>query len=181
MTVLDVGCNSGYLGGISDSTNSFYGLDVSKENVAKAKKIYTSAHLYDLNICRPLSWKKTFDVIVFADVLEHIVKSGRVLQFITSRYLKNDGKVILSLPNIANWQIRLSLLFGKFRYTQAGILDETHVHFYTFETAREFAEHNGLIVTDTYSGSSVFGGILQVLPFLRSVLSTGIILVCKKA
>ena len=57
--------------------------------------------------------------------------------------LDRDGHLIISVPNIANISVRLLLLFGKFDYTERGILDWTHVHFYTRKTSREFLEKNG--------------------------------------
>lgn len=179
--ILDVGCNTGYLGSISNNTNTFYGIDISKENIKVAKKRYIQAIQYNLNILKELPWNTKFDVIVFADVLEHVNDPDASLQFFVNHYLKKGGKVVISLPNVANWFIRLQLLFGNFHYTDAGILDRTHKHFYTFISARDFVCRNRLQVLKEFSGSSIFGYVLLILPFLRGLLSTGIILYCERS
>lgn len=76
-----------------------------------------------------------FDVITFADVLEHLRDPNQALTR-AKDYLKEDGFIIISLPNVANWRVRLSLLLGKFNYTKTGILDESHLRFYNLETAK---------------------------------------------
>jgi 2-polyprenyl-3-methyl-5-hydroxy-6-metoxy-1,4-benzoquinol methylase len=178
--VLDVGCNDGYIGKLSDKTNAFFGLDSSKACIDKAKKIYEDAVVYDLNDLKKLPWKVRFDLIIFADVLEHTLNPDKVLSFFINNYFKDDGEIIISVPNIANWQIRLGLLLGKFNYTEAGILDKTHLHFYTFNSAKELVEANNFQIIGVQSGSSLFGYILNLFPFLRGLFATSIIVIAKK-
>ena len=181
-TVLDVGCNDGYIGKLADKSNTFYGLDYLPESVALAKKVYADAIEYDLNDIKPLPWKQQFDVIIFADVLEHILLPEPALKYFVDNYLKPDGVVVISLPNIANWQVRWNLLWGNFDYVDgSGIMDKTHLHLYTFKTARELVEAGGLVVDKFSYGASFFGPIIQASGgLLRNVLSTGIIMLCKK-
>lgn len=178
--VLDIGCNDGYIGKHSDSSNTFYGLDYLQESVDKAKEVYKDAMLYDLNNLKELPWNKKFDTLIFADVLEHVLYPDQVLDFFINNYLKKEGKVIISLPNIANWQIRLNLFFGKFDYTETGIMDKTHLHFYTFKTAKELIESQNLSIKNIYGGATFFGKIIRKAPFLKGLLSTNIIYICEK-
>lgn len=178
--VLDIGCNDGYIGKISHKSNVFYGLEYSEESVNKAKKYYKDVIKYDLNNLKKLDWKEKFDVLIFADVLEHVLYPEEVLDFFVESYLKKDGKVIISLPNIANWQIRLNLLFGKFEYTETGIMDRTHLHLYTFKTANDLIMKSKLKVIGVYGGASFFGKFIKYLPFMKPLLSTNIIYVSKK-
>lgn len=178
--VLDVGCNDGYIGKDSHRNVIFYGLDYLSESVEKAKKIYEDACVYDLNNLQQLPWELKFDTIIFADVLEHVINPEETLQFFTKNYLKSEGKIIVSLPNIANWQIRLQLLFGKFDYTETGIMDKTHLHFYTFKSAEQLLRSNGLHITQTFGGASFFGKIIKYFPSLKSLLATNIIYICAK-
>ena len=127
--VLDVGCNDGYIGKSISQETIFYGIDYLAESVEKAKQVYKDAHIYNLNNLETLPWNIQFDTIIFADVLEHVLYPEEVLKFFVDKYLKSEGKVIISLPNIANWQIRLQLLFGRFNYTETGIMYKTHLHF----------------------------------------------------
>jgi GT2 family glycosyltransferase/2-polyprenyl-3-methyl-5-hydroxy-6-metoxy-1,4-benzoquinol methylase/glycosyltransferase involved in cell wall biosynthesis len=73
--------------------------------------------------------KRRFDVVIYGDVLEHLVDPERVLAE-TASILKPGGYVLASIPNATHGSVRLALLSGRFRYTQTGILDETHLHFY---------------------------------------------------
>ena len=77
----------------------------------------------------------SFDVILFLDVIEHCRHPQAILGA-ARRLLTPAGRIITSLPNIANWTIRRDLLLGRFDYQPVGILDETHVRFYTAKTMR---------------------------------------------
>jgi 2-polyprenyl-3-methyl-5-hydroxy-6-metoxy-1,4-benzoquinol methylase len=77
-----------------------------------------------------------FDAIVCGDVLEHLVEPRRVLGQL-ARLLAPRGRLVLSIPNVAHLWIRLSLLCGKFEYTERGILDRTHLRFFTARTVGE--------------------------------------------
>jgi 2-polyprenyl-3-methyl-5-hydroxy-6-metoxy-1,4-benzoquinol methylase len=180
-TILDVGCNDGYLANVSDVSNNFYGIDNLESSVKNARKQYQDAAVVDLNENNSVPWKKKFDVIVFADVLEHLVDPGTTLSIFSNKYLKKDGCVIISLPNIANWQIRLKLLLGSFDYEEVGILDRTHLHFYTFRSAKIFIENSGLKIQKEQYGSSVFGGFLSLFSCFKTLLATSIIIVAKNS
>lgn len=174
--ILDVGCNDGYLGQQYKDKYKFYGLDYLESSVKKASKIYEDAVVYDINNLQKLKWNKKFDVILFGDVLEHLIDGKTALDFFVKNYLKEEGKVIISLPNIANLGIRLKLLFGNFDYTNTGILDKTHLHLYTYKSAIQMTEASGLKVSGTYGGSSIFGYLFPLFPFLKTLLAHNIII-----
>jgi 2-polyprenyl-3-methyl-5-hydroxy-6-metoxy-1,4-benzoquinol methylase len=71
-----------------------------------------------------------FDLILLMDILEHLIEPQNYLSEVV-KLLKTGGTVIISVPNITHWSIRLSILFGSFKYTERGILDKTHLHFFT--------------------------------------------------
>jgi SAM-dependent methyltransferase len=79
---------------------------------------------------------RNFDTIIFADVLEHLAWPAGVLKKYAD-LLKPDGTVIVSLPNVGLWSVRLGLLFGRFRYQDSGVLDRTHLRFFTRRSAIE--------------------------------------------
>ncbi len=120
----------------------------------------------DLDTDLDLAFGRDFDLILFLDVLEHLREPGKALA--RSRdYLKPGGRVIVSLPNVAHWSVRLSLFFGKFDYGEKGILDRTHLHFYTRRTARELArEANYRVVREITTPLP----ILDTFPVFRSPL-----------
>jgi 2-polyprenyl-3-methyl-5-hydroxy-6-metoxy-1,4-benzoquinol methylase len=74
-----------------------------------------------------------YDVAIMADVLEHLRAPETVLARVRN-VLANDGVALISLPNIAHWRPRLALLFGRFDYTEMGIMDRTHLRFFTRKT-----------------------------------------------
>ena len=78
-----------------------------------------------------------FDVIVYGDVLEHLKDPLRVFQHL-NRYLRPDGTLVVSVPNVAHLWVRLQLLLGRFEYTDRGILDRTHLRFFTLASLRRF-------------------------------------------
>ena len=167
-TVLDVGCNSGYIGQMMIKGNKFYGIDHLEEAVVEAKKNYIDAKQIDLNKPISLPWTVAFDTIIFLDVLEHVLDPDQVLNYFVKNHLQNGGRVVVSLPNVANWYIRLKLLFGKFDYTETGILDKTHLHLYTFKSAKKLVTNAKLQNLQVKGGASFFGPIIILLPFLRN-------------
>jgi 2-polyprenyl-3-methyl-5-hydroxy-6-metoxy-1,4-benzoquinol methylase len=177
--ILAIGCNDGYIGEQFGTESTFFGLEYSPESVQKAQKHYKSVIQYDLNNLQKVE-VPVCDMLIFADVLEHVIDPEKALRYFVENYLQANGNVIISLPNIANWQIRLNLLLGKFDYKKTGIMDETHLHFYTFKTAQNLAKLSGLEVIEKYGGASFFGPIIKLLPFLKPLLSTNVILYCKK-
>lgn len=142
---LDVGCGTGILGAeLKKSSCTVYGIEYSKEAASLAGKRLEKVLVADLEQELP-SLDERFDVLIFADVLEHLRDPEEVLKRYL-RFSKPNGTVLVSLPNIANWTIRIKLLFGKFNYTETGILDRTHLHFYTLTTAKKLMEGAGLTI-----------------------------------
>lgn len=88
---------------------------------------------------------KQYDAIIFGDVLEHL-RNPREILLRMSQYLKPGGRVLISLPNVANIWVRLNLLFGNFNYRRVGILDESHLRFFTLHSMRQLADEAGLDV-----------------------------------
>jgi SAM-dependent methyltransferase len=93
------------------------------------------------------------DAIVLADVLEHLRSPASALALVYDA-LRDDGRVFISVPNIANITVRLGLLFGIFEYRDRGILDHTHLRFYTKRTIRREVENAGFRILEM-GGSSV--------------------------
>jgi 2-polyprenyl-3-methyl-5-hydroxy-6-metoxy-1,4-benzoquinol methylase len=85
---------------------------------------------------------------IMADVLEHLRSPETALREVRKR-LSSEGHAIVSLPNIAYWKIRLDLLKGKFEYKDLGILDRTHLRFYTQKTAGDLFAREGFRLIDT--------------------------------
>lgn len=86
-----------------------------------------------------------FDYIVFADVLEHLYSPDKVLEQ-CKKVLKEDGLILISIPNVANYSIINQLLKGEFNYTEVGLLDNTHLRFFTKKTFKNMIEKIGYFV-----------------------------------
>ncbi len=84
-----------------------------------------------------------FDVIVYGDIVEHLKNPLEVFKGF-NRYLRPEGRVIVSVPNVANAWVRLNLLLGRFEYAERGILDRTHLRFFTLASFRRFLSEAGL-------------------------------------
>lgn len=131
--VLDIGCGAGALGACLKRINPLvvvHGLDISAEaGVAAAGRLDRFACV-DLD-CSPLpDFATKYDLIIVGDVLEHLKRPDTLLKSLHT-VLKEGGGLIVSVPNIANYSIRLRLLFGRFAYTETGILDRSHLRFFT--------------------------------------------------
>lgn len=138
------------------------GVEVDPLYVELAKPYCRQIFSGDLNDVRALGLEGEYDIIVAADVLEHLIDPEQVLAQLKTR-IKKGGLLIVSLPNIANVYIRLSLLAGRFRYHTKGILDQTHLHFYTIDTARLMLRKTGWIVE---AGEVTAIPFALVFPFL---------------
>ena len=110
-----------------------------------------------------------FDVIIFADVLEHLPWPVGVLKRYL-RWLAPGGSVIISLPNVGLWSVRFAHLFGRWEYDETGVLDRTHLRFFTGRSARWLISEAGLeVVRTTYNP----GLIRPLVPLAKRWLATG--------
>jgi len=139
-TVLEVGCASGYIGRalIEEKACRVTGLELDPEAAREARANHLDVRQGSLEDPGFLaSINDQYDFVLATDVLEHLREPARVLSEF-KRWLKPGGLAIISVPNIATWRIRYQLFFrGDFRYQETGILDRTHLHFFTWETLHE--------------------------------------------
>jgi trans-aconitate methyltransferase len=96
----------------------------------------------DLDDSELLDPGERFDVMIFADVLEHLVHPDALLKRL-SRNLAAGGFALVSLPNIAYYKIRWRLMRGQFDYEPFGIMDRSHLRFFTRETALQLLQDGG--------------------------------------
>jgi len=108
----------------------------------KARPIYDRFYQIDVDGFE-FPERHEYDLIIFADVLEHLADPAAILRRCFAS-LKDDGMIIISVPNVANIVVRLSLLFGRFDYGDRGILDRTHLRFFTLKSLTDMLEQCGL-------------------------------------
>lgn len=86
-----------------------------------------------------------YDYIIILDVLEHLKNPAEVLKRLGD-VLKEDGKILVSIPNLAHNSVVIGLLNNQFRYTDVGLLDCTHLKFFTYESVIDMVYSNGYYV-----------------------------------
>jgi len=137
VNLLDVGCHTGGLGRLlQEKRCKVTGLEKNPQAAEKARAALSRVVVGDIEdpaIFDRLGNK--FDAILFLDVLEHCQDPGWVLKKARA-CLAPNGFVLCSIPNIAHWTMRKNLLLGRFNYQSTGILDESHLRFFTIATAR---------------------------------------------
>lgn len=147
--VLDVGCGSGALSrGIEGKGYTVWGIEENREAATVAAGRITkviNADLTSLPTIRAELGDDTFDFIVFSDVLEHLYDPFLVLkEYLT--FLKSGGHVLISVPNAVVWSNRIKFLVGRCEYCDTGVMDRTHIRFFTFKTARCIAGAAGCTI-----------------------------------
>ena len=144
--VLDVGCGTGSVSRIFVETRGarLIGVepDTVRATVARERGLEVREGVLTPEL---LSGLGHFDVIVFADVLEHLSNPSNLLQTVRQGLAPN-GVVIASLPNVAHWSVRMDLLRGRFDYQPCGIRDATHLRWFTARTVKALFESSGFRV-----------------------------------
>lgn len=163
-TILEIGSSAGYmtrvflkLGCIVDvvEQDSFAIAKIPKQTRKKFAQSIEDKKIYKL-------LNKDYDYIIMADVLEHLVAPEKVLKSLL-KVSSTKTRLLVSLPNIACWTMRKQLFFkGDFEYQDSGLLDSTHLHFYTVETLPKILSENGWKV------EQIIGTITR-LPFERFI------------
>lgn len=145
--VFDVGCATGNLGQalrISNKNNELFGLefDPVARSSALQKKIYKD--IYQLDLDQPFELAQNligfFKYIVLADVLEHLKDAKAVLKQLVP-YLRKDGCFLISLPNVMNFEVQAAMASATAKYTETGLLDYTHLHFYDLNEIAQLCTH----------------------------------------
>jgi O-antigen biosynthesis protein len=150
-SVLEVGCSSGYLTKVMAARGcEVVGMEIDPDAALAAEEWAERVVVGDIDEGDVWNYVKdeSFDVVLLGDILEHLRDPLDSLRQAVKK-LKPSGYVISSLPNIAHGDIRLSLMLGRFTYADTGLLDRTHVRFFTAETARQLHAEAGLCILET--------------------------------
>lgn len=150
--LLDVGCSTGD-NGLFLSTKldcDLYGFEYDNQSLelARSKNVYKSLHLIDVNQLQPhflSQYYGFFDAVLLLDVLEHLFEPMQALSRL-SFFLKPSGVFIISIPNIAHAFPVLGLINQEFSYQEYGILDSTHVRFFTWKSLAKSLAAGGFVV-----------------------------------
>ena len=137
--ILDVGVAGGYLGQIlKQQGHHLVGIESDPRLAAEARAHYEDFYVVDVERF-DFPQRAEFDYILFADVLEHLRDPRELLRRVLP-CLNANGEIIISLPNVANLFVRFNLMLGRFEYGERGILDETHLRFFTLATMKRMID-----------------------------------------
>ncbi len=143
--VLELGCSTGYLTKELKKNGCIIDVvELDADDLKVASTYARSAYHGNLDDDKFLvSLNKKYDVIIASDVLEHLKNPENVLKKL-KKNLKESGRIIISMPNIACWSMRKELFFkGNFEYQDSGILDRTHLRFYTYNSIQQLIKNAG--------------------------------------
>ena len=151
--VLDVGCGTGSISVLIRDIRkaSVLGIEPNATRVqaARARGLAVIEGVLSMESARDLG---PFDAIVFADVLEHLVDPAEVLS-VAAPLLRSGGRIVASVPNVAHWSVRMDLLRGQFDYREIGIMDATHLRWFTRKTLTRLFESIGFRI-ESFQGSA---------------------------
>ncbi len=170
MRVLGVGCANGNLGAAVKARNAgtyYVGIELYEAADKRAAKRLDKVFVSDVE---RFDWSRLagnrFDCIVFADVLEHLVNPGDVLRSAIS-LLAPDGNVVCCLPNACHWSIISGLICGDWSYTETGVLDRTHLRFFTLKSFKKLLNDCGMETVDESRWVNDFDLHESMIPFLQ--------------
>jgi predicted TPR repeat methyltransferase len=164
-TLLDLGASAGHLGAaVRGQFSRTLGFEYELECIDRLRDRFDGALIVDLEKLKRLPAK--LDAIVLADVIEHLRDARRLLGLVRDA-LAPHGRIFVSVPNIANITVRLGLLLGIFEYRDRGILDNTHLRFYTMRTIKRDLDRAGFRVL-AVRGSSV--PIRLIVPWMPNFI-----------
>ncbi len=144
--ILDVGCGTGSVSAhiVANRRASLIGLEPDDARAARARQRGLTVLKAELTpeIIAELG---RFDIVLFADLLEHLPDPFSLLQMAKSA-LSPGGRILISVPNVAHWSVRTELAMGDFAYRDYGIMDATHLRWFTEASLRSFLENAGLTI-----------------------------------
>jgi 2-polyprenyl-3-methyl-5-hydroxy-6-metoxy-1,4-benzoquinol methylase len=141
--VLDIGCSSGYLARpLVQRGCIVIGIEQDAEAAEAAREVCAEVLVGDAETMELPLDQGSFDVLLCGDLIEHLRDPERFLARIRP-LLRPEGRLVLTTPNVANWSVRLGLLVGRWRYTERGILDRTHLQLFTRSTLVEMLSGAG--------------------------------------
>ncbi len=148
--VVEIGCSSGALAREYKNNNPdcFYiGVEIDEEYAGLAKRYCDEVYTGNIETIDNETWNKlaAADCFVFGDTLEHLQDPWKVLKRIRS-CIPLTGSIVCCVPNAQHWSLQVRLNIGHFRYEESGLLDKTHLRWFTRQTLIELFFDTGFVV-----------------------------------
>jgi 2-polyprenyl-3-methyl-5-hydroxy-6-metoxy-1,4-benzoquinol methylase len=143
--VLDVGAGNGLLANVLRQNHAelvIDGIEPNQYATKLAKQYYRNFYTGYVQDFYSLIGQENYDYIVLADVIEHMQDPLTFLQEL-SKHIGATTKIVISTPNVAFGAVRIALMHGEFRYVDSGLLERTHLRFFTYETLLELGKQSG--------------------------------------
>jgi len=172
-TVLDVGCGSGAMAeAVRQKGYEVWGLEENEEAAGRAARrldCVLRLNLHDYPAVRTALGERKFDYLIFSDVLEHVYDPFSVLREYLG-FVRSGGRVVISVPNALVWTNRASFLFGRFEYADTGVMDRTHIRWFTFRSAKRLVRAAGCTL-EKVDYTPFF--VRAALPLIKKLLRSG--------
>ncbi len=169
--VLEIGCGAGETGAAALAAGlarAYVGVEIAPQAAALARTRLTELHEGDVERME-LTWPdRHFDAVLMSEVLEHLVDPWSVVKRVASK-LRPGALVLASSPNVAQFAILRGLLANRWDLTEVGVMDRTHLRWFTESTYRQMFEDAGIRVERSYAMAppGPFGSIFNALTFNR--------------
>ncbi len=163
--ILDVGCGVGAFGAelLKYNQREVWGVELNENRALKAKEKLTRVFCGDINEVMNELPDRYFDCIIFNDILEHLVYPEAVLYKINNK-LSENGIVVVSIPNLRHFKILFMILWEmEFKYVDKGIMDKTHLRFFTEKSAIRLFEETGYTICHSeliHKSGSIFAKVV---------------------
>jgi 2-polyprenyl-3-methyl-5-hydroxy-6-metoxy-1,4-benzoquinol methylase len=154
--VIEFGCGAGWtMGAYKDRNPDAYsvGVEQFEAEAEKARKHFDRVITFDaeaIDLAEHSYQEEYFDLMIYGDVLEHFVDPWSTLKE-HLKYLRTGGTLCACIPNTSHWSVIFGLLSGKFDYQDAGLLDRTHLRFFTLASIKSLMEQAGLEIQEVRS------------------------------
>lgn len=181
--VLDIGCATGYMAEyLREYKNcTVAGVENNPEQAQLAQKICSVVFVGSIEspeiqfqIDQYVKKESLFNCVYMSEVIEHLVDPWKILA-VLPRWIHKDGCLIITTCNVAHWRMRKELMKGKWTYQEYGVLDKTHLKFFTYETFRQMLlDSDYQIIEEDYKMSDINIAI-NLFFYSRSVTVSGLI------
>lgn len=167
--VLEIGCATGFVGAylIKEKNCRVSGVELGVDEAKEARKNLSHVIVGDIEQTETIKKIGTlgkFDIVYASALIEHLKDPWKALEK-WKEFLKKDGHLVITTSNIAHWSVRLKILKGSFDYEPYGILDNTHLRFFTTITFKKLVQTCGYTI-ESFSFDAVGGGYPKASLFL---------------